>query len=307
MTTGCADYIDANRDAVLTAFDDVDLASKVYWHTSESMREIDDEAVQLVVTSPPDPMDDQWATLFRNRHAGVWAALERGVDDEAFDLMHDLLDTVWGECYRVLADGGILAAIVSDVDRDENTRWRNTVEVKQRCQDHGFTPLTPIQLTTPDDREADRDSAYLPTSADMTTTKHQVLLFRKGSPREMDPDAPLVQASQFTEDQYDRWFSPRWSLDKGLYTGVVGQLPAVIPHRLIRMYSALGDTVVDPFLGSGTVAGVARELGRSGIGYEIQQTKLYGQVEHRLQNAALSKSQILDWHIQQERASNFTL
>ena len=100
-----------------------------------------------------------------------------------------------------------------------------------------------------------------------------ILIFRKGNPRRFPPKDPDRYKSKFTKAERDEWFSQVWSVTgvrqtTNGYQRRTAAFPEQIPYRLIRMFSIIGDTVLDPFLGTGTTAKVALELDRRFIGYE---------------------------------------
>jgi len=100
-----------------------------------------------------------------------------------------------------------------------------------------------------------------------------ILIFRKGPPRSFPPKDPRRYDSKFTKKERDEWFSQVWKVPgarqdvEGLERRVAA-FPEEIPRRLIRMFSLLGDSVLDPFLGSGTTLKVAMDLDRKFVGYE---------------------------------------
>jgi hypothetical protein len=97
-----------------------------------------------------------------------------------------------------------------------------------------------------------------------------ILLFRKpGAPRKVEKSQKLSAA--MTRGEWKSWFSGHWELGRARKKGHEAPFPEEIPRRLIRMFSFPGDTVLDPFLGTGTTtaAAVALDIGRHAIGYEI--------------------------------------
>jgi site-specific DNA-methyltransferase (cytosine-N4-specific) len=116
-------------------------------------------------------------------------------------------------------------------------------------------------------------SGFLPPNAYVTLDCEFILLFRKGALRKFQPKDALRYESAFTKKQRDEWFSQIWDL-KGTRQTVselerrTAAYPEEIATRLIRMFSIKGETVLDPFLGSGTTVKVAIENERNSIGYE---------------------------------------
>jgi modification methylase len=117
-------------------------------------------------------------------------------------------------------------------------------------------------------------SGFLPPNAYVTLDCEYILLLRNGSLRAFPAGDPGRKASAYTKPERDRWFSQIWrgvrparqSLPGGRRTGA---FPSEIPRRLIRMFSLTGETVLDPFAGTGTTLWVAHELGRNSVGVEL--------------------------------------
>jgi len=104
-----------------------------------------------------------------------------------------------------------------------------------------------------------------------------ILIFRKGEPRKFEPKGPLRYASACTKEERDRWFTQIWEIPGAKQTIEERRVAAFseeIPYRLIRVFSIIGDTVLDPFLGTGTTIRVAINLKRNSIGYEINESLL---------------------------------
>ena len=225
---------------------------------------IADGSVQLIVTSPPYPMIPQWDATF----------LAQGAAD--YDAMHDLLEGAWREAFRVLVPGAVLAVVVGDALRSNDggfRLWPNHSEVLSRATRCGFVPLPYVLWKKPTNKPtAFLGSGFLPPNAYVTIDCEFVLLFRRGGLRRFPPHDAARYASRFSRPERDRWFSQIWGDIRG--TAQVrdgrrtGAFPAEIPRRLVRMFSVKGDTVLDPFAGTGTTVWTALALGRSAIGVE---------------------------------------
>ncbi len=226
--------------------------------------ELADRSVALVVTSPPYPMIPQWDALFRAFGAADYRA------------MHDLLEAAWRECHRLLLPGGILAVVIGDALRSDGGRfrlWPNHAETLAAGERAGFDPLPYLLWKKPTNKpNAFLGSGFLPPNAYVTLDCEFVLLFRKGELRRFPPHAPARYASRFTRAERDRWFSQIWDDIRGVPQrragGRTGAFPPAIPERLVRMFSVVGDTVLDPFAGTGTTLWAAAGLGRDAIGVE---------------------------------------
>jgi site-specific DNA-methyltransferase (cytosine-N4-specific) len=267
---------------------------RIYLSDSRKMEEVDSESVHLMITSPPYPMIEIWDNQFRqldDRINKLWQEMEDEKDimkkekliNKIFDLMHENLMQVWKETYRVLVPGGIACINIGDATRSINGIFRlfpNHVKIIENCEKIGFITLPFILWKKPTTKPkykgkgAFLGSGMLPPNAYVTQDCEFILIFRKGEPRKFKPYDPLRYASKYTKEERNHWFTQIWELvgTKQTLSKVerrVAAFPDEIPRRLIRMFSIIGDTVLDPFLGTGTTTKVAIELKRNSIGYEI--------------------------------------
>jgi site-specific DNA-methyltransferase (adenine-specific) len=215
-----------------------------------------------------------------------------------YDAFLDELDKVWTECLRILVPGGRIACIVGDICISRRAGGRHYVlplsaDLQVRARKLGFDCLTPIRWLKVANitLEASRSSRFLgkpnlPNGVVKNDIEH-ILFFRKpGGYRK--PTTEMEQRSRIETDDYARWFSPVWA-------DVTGQqrrdhpapYPVEIPRRLIRMFSFAGDTVVDPFGGTGTTAVAAIETGRSSVTVEIE-PRYIDLIERRLGEAKVT-------------------
>lgn len=228
---------------------------------------IADGSVHLVLTSPPYPMIPQWDGLFRALGAVDYPGMLRVLSD------------AWAECLRVLVPGGILAVNIGDALRSvdgEFRLWPNPAETLVAATGLGFVPLPYILWKKPTNRpNAFLGSGFLPPNAYVTLDCEYVLLFRKGRLRRFPSHDPARLASRFTRAERDRWFSQVWSDIRGVRQdsphGRSAAFPLELAERLVRMFSVEGDTVLDPFAGTGTTLWAATRCGRHAIGVEWDQ------------------------------------
>ena len=253
---------------------------------ARGLTQVDDESVELVVTSPPYPMIEMWDDLFQRLDPAIGDALEAGDGRRAFEAMHAQLDQVWAELERVLVDGGIACINVGDATRTLDGSFRvypNHARILEAFEERGFDPLPDILWRKPANSAAKfMGSGMIPPNAYVTLEHEYVLVFRKGDTRRSFPpgDDDRYQAAYFWEER-NRWFTDLW-------TDVTGELqtlehpdddvrersaafPIEIPYRLCCMYSTYGDTVLDPFWGTGTTSLAAMCAGRHSIGYELEE------------------------------------
>ncbi len=234
------------------------------------MTSVPDSSIQLVVTSPPYPMVAIWDDFFAMESATT------------YDQMHSYLDQVWGEVARVLAPGGIACINIGDATRTTAGIFRlypNHSRIIERFEKLGLVTLPYLLWKKPTTKPhykgkgAFLGSGFLPPNAYVTIDMEHILIFRNGPPRRFEPKDATRYTSKYTKKERDEWFSQVWNI-KGArqildgFERRIAAFPEEIPRRLIRMFSIIGDTVVDPFLGSGTTLKVAMSLGRKCTGYE---------------------------------------
>lgn len=242
----------------------------VYHADARVLSFIPTESVHFVCTSPPYGSLKEYPD--HPDQLGNIGSYEKFLDE---------LDNVWAECLRILVPGGRVACVVGDVCISRRKGGRHYVlplsgDLQVRARKLGFDNLTPIrwQKVANITLEASRSARYLgkpnlPNGVVKNDLEH-ILFFRKpGGYRKPTPE--MEKRSFIPTDDYARWFAPVW-------TDVTGQLrrdhpapyPLEVPRRLIRMCSFAGDTVVDPFSGTGTTAVAAIETGRNSISVEIE-------------------------------------
>jgi site-specific DNA-methyltransferase (cytosine-N4-specific) len=259
----------------------------VIFANSQYMPEIKDGSIQLMVTSPPYPMIAMWDELFCKADPKIgqlWENIETNevIVRQTYDLMHKYLAKVWAETHRVLCDGGIAAINIGDATRTINKKFQlfpNHSRITEVCAQIGFTALPYVLWKKPTNRPkykgkgAFLGSGFLPPNAYVTLDCEFILLFRKGKLRKFKPHDPDRYESCFTKTQRDVWFSQIWDFKGARQT--ISELerrtaayPDEVAQRLIRMFSIKGETVLDPFLGSGTTAKIALLNDRNSISYE---------------------------------------
>jgi site-specific DNA-methyltransferase (cytosine-N4-specific) len=199
-----------------------------------------------------------------------------------YDAMHEPLAKTWREAHRVLIDGGIACINIGDATRTVNGRFRlfpNHSRIIEHCEKTGFTTLPYILWKKPTTKPkykgkgAFLGSGFLPPNAYVTLDCEFILIFRKGNLRKFPPYDQRRYESAFTKKQRDEWFTQIWEIIGTRQTisqheRRTAAYPDEIVNRLIRMFSVKGDTVLDPFLGSGTTVKLALKNNRNSIGYE---------------------------------------
>ena len=248
---------------------------------SQRMSSIPDNSVQLVVTSPPYPMIAMWDEQFIQQNPAIQQELENA-PYAAFEHMHQLLDTVWSNCARVLAPGGFLCINIGDATRTINgifQLYNNHSRIDSACARLGLVSLPSlIWHKTSNSPNKFMGSGMLPCGAYVTLEHEYILIYRKGQKRSYpDSDTQALRASSaYFWEEHKRWFSDIWEIHGIEQTLVAnearsrsGAYPLEVPYRVIQMYSLQGDTVMDPFLGTGTTQLAALLSCRNSIGFEM--------------------------------------
>jgi DNA modification methylase len=229
-------------------------------------------------------MIEMWDGLFSRldpRIARKITSVRPGDVAEAYDLMHHSLSQTFRECTRVLIDGGICCVNMGDATRSISGRFQlfpNHARMIRTLEDDGLVTLPYILWKKPTNRpNAFLGSGFIPTNGYVTIDCEYILIARKGGPRKFEPNDPARYRSKFTKKERDKWFSQIWADIPGAGQEINGSgersgaFPLEIPRRLIRMFSVEEDTVLDPFMGTGTTLLAADELNRYFVGYEIDE------------------------------------
>ena len=247
------------------------------------MDAVPSESVDLMVTSPPYPMIQMWDELFARQNAHVREALKKDNGPDAFESMHSILDPIWAEVYRVLKFGGFACINIGDATRtigDDFVLYPNHMRILKQLLELGFTALPDIlwrkQTNAPNKFMG---SGMLPAGAYVTLEHEYVLIVRKGPKRlfKKEKDKKNRRETAIFWEERNVFYSDIWFDIKGTQqtlhkTGGRSRsaaYPFEMAYRLINMYSAKGDVVLDPFLGTGTTTYAAMASGRNSIGYEI--------------------------------------
>jgi DNA modification methylase len=232
------------------------------------MKEIDDESVQLMVTSPPyynAPFD--YPNLFKD-----------------YDEFLGLIDHLSRDLYRVLAPGRV-ACFVTDDMLVKGEKYPVVADITRIMMEAGFRYRDRIVWVKPKGyvRISRRSGVVIQHPYPMyyypDNIQESILIFQKGRfdySHLKELDSKRLSESKISIDDYHKqeWYLTVWNITNVLPLGDrlergIAAFPEEIPKRLIKLFSYSGETVLDPFLGSGTTMKVAQELGRSSWGYEI--------------------------------------
>ena len=239
---------------------------RIFLGDARSMREIADGSVHLVVTSPP-----YWQLKDYGSEAQI------GFHDSYEDYINHL-NLVWSECHRVLHPGCRLCINIGDQFARSVYYGRYKVipirtEIIKFCETVGFDYMGAIiwqKVTTCNTTGGAviMGSFPYPRNGIVKLDYEFILIFKKlGEPPKASAEAK--EASRMTTEEWNQYFYGHWNFPGEKQSKHLAMFPVELPRRLIRMFSFAGETVLDPFLGSGTTVLAARELGRSSIGYEV--------------------------------------
>ena len=270
---------------------------KIIYSDARKMNEVKSESVDLMITSPPYPMIKMWDDMFSVQNPEIAEALREENGEKAFELMNKELDKVWKEVYRVLKIGGIACINIGDATRSLGGKFQiypNHARILNYCLSLGFHALPEI-LWLKETNKPDKfmGSGMLPVGAYVTLEHEYILILRKGYKREFKSAEEKLnrQNSAFFWEERNTWFSDKWNDLNGVFQKLnhikvrerSGAYPIELAYRLINMFSVQGDTILDPFLGTGTTTLGAIASARNSIGYEID-GNFKDIVEERIKN-----------------------
>jgi modification methylase len=231
------------------------------------------ESVHLVVTSPP-----YWTLKEYRRSDGQLGFV---ADYEKFLVE---LGKVWQECWRVLIPGGRLIVVVGDVCLSRrNNGGRHMVvplhaSIQEQCRQIGFDNLAPIfwYKISNAKHEVDNGSSgflgkpYEPNAVIKNDVEYLLMQRKHGGYRKPSVNTRIL--SLISAENHQKWFQQIWSDVTGASTKHhPAPFPLELAARLVRMFSFVGDTVLDPFLGTGTTSLAAATWGRNSIGIEVDE------------------------------------
>ena len=233
---------------------------------SRQMTELPDNSVHLIITSPP-----------------YWQLKDYGTENQigfhdSYENYINNLNLVWKECYRTLHNGCRLCVNIGDQFARAVYYGRYKVipireEIIKFCETIGFDYMGAIiwqKVTTSNTTGGgvQMGSYPYPRNGILKLDYEFILIFKKlgESPR---PTTEQKELSKMTAEEWNTFFAGHWNFAGARQSGHIAMFPEELPRRLIKMFSFVGETVLDPFLGSGTTALAAKNNDRNSVGYEI--------------------------------------
>jgi len=239
---------------------------KIIIGDSRNMVGLQDKSVHLIITSPP---------YWQLKDYG--AADQIGFNDSYEDYINNL-NLVWKECFRVLNDGCSLCIDIGDQFARSVYYGRYKIipirtEIIKFCETQGFDYMGAIiwQKTTTMNTTGGATimgSFPYPRNGIIKLDYEFILIFKKLG------ETPIVsreikEKSKMSKEEWNQYFTGHWNFNGAKQDKHLAMYPEELPKRLIKMFSFVGDTVLDPFLGSGTTTLAAKNLNRNSVGFEI--------------------------------------
>jgi len=233
---------------------------------SRNLSLIPDKSVHLIITSPP-----------------YWQLKDYGNDNQigfhdSYEKYINNLNSVWSECNRVLHDGCRLCINIGDQFARSVYYGRYKVipirtEIIRFCETLGLDYMGAVIWQKQTTMNTTGGGAVMgsfpyPRNGILKIDYEFILLFKKPGKAPV-PTMEQKKLSEMTKEEWNTFFASHWNFGGAKQDGHIAVFPEELPRRLIKMFSFVGETVFDPFMGSGTTALAARNLQRNSVGYEI--------------------------------------
>ena len=233
---------------------------------SRNLSLIPDKSVHLIITSPP-----------------YWQLKDYGNDNQigfhdSYEGYINNLNMVWSECNRILHDGCRMCINIGDQFARSVYYGRYKVipirtEIIRFCETLGMDYMGAIIWQKQTTMNTTGGGAVMgsfpyPRNGILKIDYEFILIFKKQG-KAPAPSLEQKKLSEMAKEEWNTYFASHWTFGGAKQDGHIAVFPEELPHRLIKMFSFAGETVFDPFMGSGTTALAARNLQRNSIGYEI--------------------------------------
>lgn len=251
----------------------------IIFKDSSFMKELEDNSVHLIITSPP------YGDRKDYNHPD-----QIGFGQTYKNYLNDL-NQIWQECYRVLHSGCKLCIIIGDLFTRTKEFGRYKIipihaNIITSCEKIGFDLINIIiwqKITRchPSGGCSLMGSIYYPRNGIVSEDFEYILIFKKLG-KQPKVSKEIKEKSKLSLKEWVLYFNGHWNITGDKDNNHPATFPLEIPYRLIRMYSFVGETVLDPFLGSGTTVKAARILLRNSIGYEINKNDYWTVIQEKV-------------------------
>ncbi len=255
--------------AIERAVQQVPTTHQLFRGDSRDLKFVSDESVHLALTSPP-----YWTLKEYPKREGQLGMIQD------YEVFLDAIDAVWREAYRALVSGGRLVIVVGDVCLPRRRFGRHVVfplhaSIQERCRRIGFDNLAPIiwHKIANAQLEVENGSRFLGKPYEpngIVKNDIEYILFQRKPGGYRQPSVEARILSLIPEGLQREWFQQIWSIGGSSTRHHPAPFALTLAERLVRMFSFVGDTVLDPFMGTGTTNLAAANWGRNSIGVDIE-------------------------------------